>query len=134
MLPPFIAPQLATAREDVPEGADWIHEIKFDGYRMLAYIDASGVRLLSRHTLDWSGRFRQVTDAFGDVRVKEAVIDGEVCVLDERGRADFQKLQALVKDRKAARLSYLAFDLLWLDGEDLRPLPLLERKARLEKI
>jgi bifunctional non-homologous end joining protein LigD len=134
MLPPFIAPQFATAREDVPAGADWIHEIKFDGYRILAYIDANGVRLLSRNTLEWSGRFRQVVDALADVRARDAVIDGEVCVLDERGRADFQTLQALVEDRKPARLSYLVFDLLWLDGEDLRRLPLLERKARLKKL
>src|SRR5687767_2345912 len=133
-LPGFIAPQLATAREDVPAGEDWVHEIKFDGYRMLAYIEGGGARLLSRNTLDWSGRFAQVTEALGDIRAKEAIVDGEVCVLDERGRADFQKLQALVKDGKPARLSFLVFDLLWLDGDDLRKLPLLKRKERLAKI
>jgi len=133
-LPGFIAPQLATAREDVPAGDGWVHEIKFDGYRMLAYIEGGGARLLSRNTLDWSRRFGQVTDALGDIRAKEAILDGEVCVLDEQGRADFQKLQALVEDGKPARLSYLVFDLLWLDGEDLRKRPLLERKATLAKI
>jgi bifunctional non-homologous end joining protein LigD len=101
---------------------------------MLAYIEGGGARLLSRNTLDWSERFGQVSEALGDIRAKEAILDGEVCVLDERGRADFQKLQALVKDGKPARLSYLVFDLLWLDGEDLRKRPLLERKAKLEKI
>jgi bifunctional non-homologous end joining protein LigD len=133
-LPGFIAPQLATAREGVPAGEGWVHEIKFDGYRMLAYIEGGGARVLSRNTLDWSRRFGQVTEALGDIRAKEAILDGEVCVLDEQGRADFQKLQALVKDGKPARLSYLVFDLLWLDGEDLRKRPLLERKTRLAKI
>jgi bifunctional non-homologous end joining protein LigD len=133
-LPGFIAPQLATAREDVPAGDAWVHEIKFDGYRMLAYIEGGGARLLSRNTLDWSRRFGQVTEALGEIRAKDAIIDGEVCVLDERGRADFQRLQALVENGKPARLSYLVFDLLWLDGEDLRKRPLLERKAKLEKL
>src|SRR6185295_7891084 len=133
-LPGFIAPQLAIAREEVPSGADWVHEIKFDGYRMLAYIEGGGARLLSRNTLDWSRRFGQVTEALGDIRAKEAIIDGEVCVLDERGRADFQALQALVEHGKPARLSFLVFDLLWLDGDDLRKLPLLARKAKLAKI
>ncbi len=133
-LPGFIAPQLATAREDVPAGGGWVHEIKFDGYRMLAYIEGGGARLLSRQTLDWSRRFGQVTAALGDVRAEEAILDGEVCVLDERGRADFQALQALVEKGKPARLSFLVFDLLWLDGEDLRRRPLLERKAKLAKI
>jgi len=133
-LPGFIAPQLATAREDVPAGDDWVHEIKFDGYRMLAYIERGAARLLSRNTLDWSRRFGQVTEALGDLRAEEAILDGEVCVLDERGHADFQKLQALVEDGKPARLSYLVFDLLWLDGEDLRRLPLLQRKAKLAKL
>ncbi len=133
-LPGFIAPQLATAREDVPAGDGWVHEIKFDGYRMLAYLEGGSARLLSRNTLDWSRRFGQVAAALGDVRAREAIIDGEVCVLDGRGRADFQSLQALVEDGKPARLSYLVFDLLWLDGEDLRKRPLLERKAKLAKI
>jgi DNA ligase D-like protein (predicted ligase) len=133
-LPGFIAPQLATAREDVPAGDDWVHEIKFDGYRMLAYIADGEARLLSRNTLDWSRRFAEVTEALGAIRAKEAIVDGEVCVLDERGRADFQKLQALVEEGKPARLSFLVFDLLWLDGEDLRRLPLLKRKAKLAKI
>jgi bifunctional non-homologous end joining protein LigD len=133
-LPGFIAPQLATAREDVPAGDGWVHEIKFDGYRMLAYVEGGQARLLSRNTLDWSRRFGQVTEALADIRAKDAIIDGEVCVLDERGRADFQKLQALVEGGKPARLPYLVFDLLWLDGEDLRKLPLLKRKAKLEAI
>lgn len=134
MLPPFIAPQLATPRENVPKGADWVHEIKFDGNRMLGYLEAGGARLLSRKTLDWSGRFGQVAEALRSLRAKEAVVDGEVCVLDDRGRSDFQALRALVDDGRPARLSYLVFDLLWLDGMDLRALPLLKRKARLEKI
>jgi bifunctional non-homologous end joining protein LigD len=134
MLPGFIAPQLATAREDVPAGDGWVHEIKFDGYRVLAFIEAGGARLLSRNTLDWSRRFAQITDALLAVRVKDAVIDGEVCVLDEKGRSDFEKLQALVDEGKPARLSFLAFDLLWLNGEDLRGLPLLKRKAKLQRI
>jgi bifunctional non-homologous end joining protein LigD len=133
-LPGFIAPQLATAREHVPAGDGWVHEIKFDGYRMLAYVEGGSARLLSRNTLDWSRRFGQVTEALGAIRAKDAILDGEVCVLDERGRADFQRLQSLVEDGKPARLSYLVFDLLWLDGEDLRKLPLLQRKAKLEKL
>jgi bifunctional non-homologous end joining protein LigD len=132
--PGFIAPQLATAREDVPAGDNWVHEIKFDGYRMLAYIDASGARLLSRNTLDWSRRFGQVTEALRHIHAKDAIIDGEVCVLDDRGRSDFHKLQAVVEEGRSARLSYLVFDLLRLNGDDLRELPLLKRKAQLQKL
>jgi bifunctional non-homologous end joining protein LigD len=130
-LPPFVPPQLATAREQLPAGADWIHEIKFDGRRVLAFIEAGEVRLLGRNTLDWSRRFAPVAEALRSVRAENAIIDGEVCVLGPGGRSDAAALKALVEQGRAAPLSYLAFDLLWLDGEDLRAHPLLERKARL---
>jgi bifunctional non-homologous end joining protein LigD len=133
-LPPFIPPQLAMAREELPEGPDWIHEVKFDGYRVLAFVEAGEARLLSRNTLDWSRRFAPVAEALAVLRVRDAIIDGEVCVLGPGGRSDPAALKALIEQGRPAPLSYLVFDLLWLDGEDLRTLPLLKRKARLEKI
>jgi bifunctional non-homologous end joining protein LigD len=130
----FIPPQLATPREDVPEGSDWIHEIKHDGYRMLGYVGDGEPRLLSRNNLDWSLRFAEVTTALKSLRAKQAIVDGEICVLDGRGRSDFGALQAMVEEGRRASLTYLIFDLLWLDGQDLRDQPLLNRKARLARL
>jgi bifunctional non-homologous end joining protein LigD len=125
--------QLATLVKEVPKrGSHYLYELKYDGYRILAVKSGAELRLLSRRALDWTKQFAVVASAAKKVPSAEFVIDGEVCALDERGIPRFQLLQ----DRagQAPRLAYFVFDLLWLDGEDLRPLPLEERRARLARV
>ncbi|HEY3987898.1 MAG TPA: DNA ligase D [Acidobacteriaceae bacterium] len=130
-LPKFIAPQLASAAERPPTGKDWLHELKLDGYRMQARIEDGTIQLLTRSGLDWTRRMRPVADALQPLSVKAAILDGEVIVLDERGISSFAALQAAFQEGAKHALHYYIFDLLHLDGHNLRPLPLLERKALL---
>jgi bifunctional non-homologous end joining protein LigD len=125
--------QLATLVDAAPEGPEWLHEQKFDGYRMLADKRGTAVRLLSRRFKDWTANFQPIADAIGRLRADRLVLDGEVCVLMPDGRTSFQALQnALVG--QAADLVYFAFDLLVEDGERVMALPLVERKARLQRL
>ncbi|MDR7124447.1 DNA ligase D [Pseudotabrizicola sp. 4114] len=134
-LPDFIPPMLATLARAAPTGDRWLHEIKFDGYRLQARIDAGQVKLLTRSGLDWTDRFGQdVPAALRDLPVKAAVIDGEVVVEGGNGASDFSALQADLSEGRADRFLFYGFDLLHLDGYDLRPLPLTRRKAMLEHI
>ena len=123
--------QLATLVDRPPEGPDWVHEQKFDGYRIVADLDGGKVRLLSRRFKDWTPEFPTVASAVAALPVKRAVLDGEVAAVLPSGITSFQ---ALHDARAAGTLVYFVFDLLALDGEDLTPLPLDERKARLEKL
>jgi len=120
-------PQLATLVVEPPEGAAWLHEQKFDGYRIVAELDRGVVRLLSRRFKDWTAAFPQVAAAIAELSVGRAVLDGEVAAVLADGRTSFQALQ----NRGGARIVYFAFDLLAIDGEDLTGLPLEDRKARL---
>lgn len=122
--------QLATLVAEPPEGPDWLHEQKFDGYRILAELDRGKVRLLSRRFKDWTGAFPGIAAAIARLPAQRAVLDGEVAALLPDGRTSFQALQ----NRDAANLAYFVFDLLAVDDEDLIALPLEERKARLEKL
>jgi bifunctional non-homologous end joining protein LigD len=127
--PGFIKPQLATLRTTAPKG-DYLHEIKYDGYRVQIHASNGKVRAFTRNGLDWTKRFLAITSAF-DIE-GEAIIDGEVVVV-HGGRTNFSELQAdLAKGRKD-RLLYYAFDLLWRD-EDLRRRPQIERKAVLKEL
>ena len=134
-----VEPQLATLVDRPPHGAQWVHEIKFDGYRMLAAISRGKVRLRSRNHLDWTAALPGIAKALGKLKVSEALLDGELCFIDENGKSDFQRLQnalprGLDKGGTPENLSYFLFDLLHHDGEDLRGQPLLERKQRLRKL
>jgi bifunctional non-homologous end joining protein LigD len=131
VLPSFVAPQLATLVETAPEGDAWLHELKLDGYRILARIDRGKVRLLTRRGHDWSARMPSVARSFAALPVSRALIDGELCVLREDGVSDFQRLQNSLQAGRDEACTYFAFDLLFLDDDDLRALPLLERKQRL---
>jgi len=133
-LPPFIRPQLATLVEVVPQGNDWLHEIKFDGYRLLCRIDHRKVTLLTREAKDWTGRFDALVDAAKDLPVRQALLDGEVVALEDNGKTNFQLLQNSLQRHGDATLAYFCFDLLHLDGWDLARSPLKERKKLLEKI
>ncbi len=122
--------QLATLVDEPPEGDEWLHEQKFDGYRIVATIDRGEVRLYSRRFLDWTDHFPAVAAALGKLPCKRAMLDGEVAVVMPDGRTSFQALQNLGSDR-SANVVYFAFDLLALDDDDTAKLPLDERKARL---
>lgn len=132
-LPPFVAPQLAVLDDHPPEGPNWIHEIKYDGYRVLAAVADGEARLYTRSGQDWTEKFRPIADALA-ARATVALIDGEVVVFEKEGRTSFQALQEALSERRQDDLRYVAFDLLMLDGEDLRKEPLSERKKRLKKL
>lgn len=130
----FTPPCLALAMREPPHGDNWVHEIKFDGYRVQALFEGGKVRLLTRNALDWTRRFGVVATDFAALAVKSAVIDCEAVVLDARGVSNFSLLQAELKLGSAARIHMMAFDLIHLDGRALAKLPLLERKAALERL
>ncbi len=127
-LPATIAPQLATLVSAVPTGADWLHEIKFDGYRMLARLEKGRVRWLSRNGRDWSDRFAPLALPVQSLPAKSALLDGEVVALRPDGTTSFHELQKALSEGRPDTLTYYAFDLLHLDGSDLRPCALEERK------
>jgi bifunctional non-homologous end joining protein LigD len=131
----FIEPELATLADAMPAGGNWVHELKFDGYRVQVLIDGDGVRLLTRKGLDWSHRFPPLPRLFDRLDVQSAIIDGEVVAANPDGSHSFKTLQAVLGEEKSdAPLQYYAFDLLHLNGEDLTGLPLTERKARLQTL
>ncbi|HEY0437516.1 MAG TPA: DNA ligase D, partial [Phenylobacterium sp.] len=131
-LPGFVPPQLATSVDRPPPGGGWGHEIKFDGYRLQLRVEAGRATLKTRKGLDWTPKFKDIAaDAKG---FPDALIDGEACALDDHGAPDFPALQAALSDGKTSDLIFFAFDLLFADGQDLRNLPLRERKARLKAL
>lgn len=131
-LPKFVPPCLATLYSDVAQGDQWIHEIKFDGYRLQACIDGDDVRLLTRTGLDWTGRFASVAKALKALKLKSAILDGEVVVEDEAGASSFVALVDALKAGRSADMAYYAFDALYLEGVDLTARTLEERRALLE--
>ena len=131
--PPFRPVQLATLVDSVPAGRGWVHEMKYDGYRLLIAVGGDEARAYTRSGLDWSERFAPLLAEAAKLKVDSALIDGEAVVLDAEGRSSFQSLQNALKSAPDS-IDYFAFDLLELDGEDLTPLPLLDRKAHLAKI
>ena len=133
LTPHFIEPMKARLVDEPPHG-EWLYEIKFDGFRAIAFRDRTGARLLSRNNKDFAGKFSEVLDAIAALDVEDAVIDGEVVALDEKGRSSFQLLQAYDLGEKRPPILFYAFDLLQLNGHDLQKLPLTQRKAQLEEL
>lgn len=133
-LPAFKSPQLATLTDTMPQGKEWVHEIKFDGYRGLAYIQDGGVTIYTRTGQDWTHKFRPLADKLAKLPVKTAILDGEIVALNDKGASSFKTLQNALSEGHAANLQYYAFDLLYLNGEDLTRLPLLERKKQLQPL
>lgn len=129
-MPGFIKPQLATLKARAPSGEQWLHEIKFDGYRVQIHLNKGKKKVFTRNGLDWPKRF-SVISGTPDIP-GQAIIDGEVVVIHE-GRTNFSELQADLAAGKQDRLIYYAFDLLWRDG-DLRKLPQIERKQILSDL
>jgi bifunctional non-homologous end joining protein LigD len=133
-LPDFVPPSLATARETIPSGRDWVHEIKFDGYRIQARLDRGKVELLTRKGLNWAARFPNVATDVARLAADTALIDGEIVVENSRGVPDFSMLQAALSRGERDPFIYYVFDLLHLDGKDLSRKPLVERKAALRRL
>jgi bifunctional non-homologous end joining protein LigD len=133
-LPEFVPPSLATLRAAAPGGEGWVHEIKFDGYRIQARLDHDDVRLLTRKGLDWTDKFPNIAAAIAKLPVRTALVDGEIVVEDEKGLSSFSGLQAALKAGERDRFVYYVFDLPYLDGRDLTKLPLVERKAELARL
>jgi bifunctional non-homologous end joining protein LigD len=132
-LPGFIEPALATAISSVPNGERWLHEIKFDGYRVQVHLANEAVKVYTRRGNDWTKRFRKVADDAWHISAGSAIIDGEVVVPAAGGTTDFSVLQNELKG-KSDKIVLVAFDLLYLNGYDLRKLPLVERQALLKKL
>lgn len=134
-LPEFVQPNLAALAMRPPSGERWIHEIKFDGYRLQVRIEAGRVKFLTRTGLDWTKKFgKQLVAAFQDLPVGTALIDGELVVETAAGASDFSALQADLSADRTDRFVFYVFDFLYLDGFDLQELPLIERKTLLQKL
>ncbi len=134
LLPSFIEPQLASLATSPPAGDSWVHEIKFDGYRLLARIDGGRVRLKTRSGLDWTSKFPSLQKALERLPVVAAFLDGEVVVETERGTPDFGALQQDLSEGRSDRFCYYLFDLLHLDGADLTRASLNDRKGALARL
>jgi DNA ligase D-like protein (predicted ligase) len=126
----FVPPQIPTLVEQPPEEDSWVHEIKFDGYRTQIIIDHGGVRLYTKTGQDWTAKYWPIVLAAEALPCRSAILDGEVIVANERGAPDFDALLAAI-GKEPSRLAFVAFDILHLDGRNLRPLPLIERKQLL---
>lgn len=132
--PGFIEPALASLRPSPRPGENWLHELKFDGYRLQAHIRAGRVKLLTRSGLDWTAKFgKPIVEALAAFSAKDA-IDGEIVVEGAGNASDFSALQDDLSNGRGNRLVFNAFDLLYLDGHDLRPVPLIERKTGLASL
>jgi len=131
--PTWIKPQLAKLVEKAPDGPDWLHEIKFDGYRMHARLDAGRVQILTRRGNDWTEKYPAIAKAIAGMRAHSAYLDGELCGVLPDGRTAFNLIQN-ASDTGQGALVFFLFDLLHLDGENLMALPLVDRKARLESL
>jgi bifunctional non-homologous end joining protein LigD len=126
-----VKPQLATLVDAVPTGPEWLHEIKFDGYRIVASLEKGSVRLWSRNGKDWTRRFSSIAASLEKIPAASAVLDGEVVAMEKNGVSSFRKLQQSLSEDRTGELVYQAFDLIHLDGASLRDTPLLERKRAL---
>jgi bifunctional non-homologous end joining protein LigD len=135
LLSRFRQPQLATLVSEPPTGKDWIHEIKFDGYRILCGISKHGVAIRTRNGNDWTAKFPAIAQSLAALDIKDAVLDGEAVMLDKEGRSSFQSLQQALGDGgDPSAIQGYFFDILHLDGKDLTAKPLTDRKKMLEKL
>jgi bifunctional non-homologous end joining protein LigD len=130
----FVEPALATRAEKAPPGDNWIHEIKYDGYRIQAAVSGDSVKLFTRTGLDWTGKFQPIADALAALNLKDVLLDGEAAVAQANGKTDFSALQASLENGVAKGVSYFVFDLLAQGTKDLRKTPLSERKEKLDEL
>jgi ATP dependent DNA ligase-like protein/citrate transporter len=128
-LPGWIKPQLTKLVDQPPDGPEWLHELKFDGYRMHARLDRSAVRLLTRTGLDWTPKYPTIAAGVASLAAKQAYLDGELCSVRPDGTTSFSLIQNASDTGNSGALVFFLFDLLHLDGEAIAPMPLTERKA-----
>src|SRR6476469_5199320 len=128
-LPNWIKPQLTKLVDQPPGGPDWLHELKYDGYRMHARLDRGAVRLLTRTGLDWTHKYLAIAAAVSSLAAQQAYLDGELCGVGPDGVTSFSMIQLASDSGNAAALVFFLFDLLYLDDEDVGARPLIERKA-----
>jgi bifunctional non-homologous end joining protein LigD len=133
-MPGFVPPQLATLVDKPPDGDEWLHELKFDGYRMLCHLNGTKVTFWSRNGKDWTERFPKLAKAVKGLRVSSAILDGEVVAMDTAGRTSFQRLQQAIGKTGDAGLAFHLFDVVYLEGVLLTKTPLVDRKSVLEKL
>jgi bifunctional non-homologous end joining protein LigD len=132
-MPEFIPPQLATLVDKPPEGDNWFHELKFDGYRLICHLDNGKIRFWTRNRKDWTAKFPHLGKAVKSLPVKSAILDGEIVAVDSSGHTSFQKLQQSIKSGDASFL-FQVFDLIYLEGFNLTRTPLRERKRLLAEL
>jgi bifunctional non-homologous end joining protein LigD len=132
--PGFIKPQLATLHVRPPQGEQYLHEIKFDGYRLQGHLRGGLASLFTRNGLNWTKRFPPIAAALSHIPATELIVDGEVISANERGAANFSQLQDDLSKSRYDRMAYYVFDLLYLDGYDLRAVPLFQRKEALQEL
>lgn len=132
--PEFVAPQLATLVSEPPQGDEWFHELKFDGYRMLCHLSRGKARFWSRNGKDWTEKFPNLVQAMKAFSATTAILDGEVVIFDKAGRTSFQKLQQAMGKSGTAAFVFEIFDLIYLEGYSLTQTPLRERKLALEQL
>jgi bifunctional non-homologous end joining protein LigD len=133
-MPASVKPLLATAAAAAPDGAEWLHEIKYDGYRLIAYVEGGKARLVTRGGLDWTEKFPALAARLAAVPVKSGIFDGELVALRPNGITSFADLQDAISAKRTDRLTYFAFDLLYCDGWDLTGVPLGLRKFTLAEL
>jgi bifunctional non-homologous end joining protein LigD len=134
VMPEFVSPQLATLTKEPPQGDEWLHELKFDGYRLLCHMNRGRVRLFTRHQKDWTDKFPNVVKALKALKVQSAILDAEVVALDSQGRSSFQMLQQAIHKTGARGLVLEVFDVIYLEGFLLTKSPLVERKRALAEL
>ena len=132
-MPEFLPPQLATLVGAPPAGDEWLHELKFDGYRMLCHLSRGKARFLSRNGKDWTEKFPNLSEALKKFPAATAILDGEIVIVDKEGRSSFQKLQQAMKSSSSPFI-FEIFDLVYLDGFNITRTPLRERKALLQEL
>jgi DNA ligase D-like protein (predicted ligase) len=134
-MPDTVEPQLVSLADKPPAGSgDSLYEIKFDGYRMLARIEGAAVRLITRNGFDWTARMPALATSLANLSVETAWLDGEVVIQNDTGRPDFQALQSAFSQRKTAGIIFYVFDLMFLNGEDLRDQPVEVRRSLLAEL
>lgn len=133
-LPEWIRPQLTKLVDEAPDGPEWLHEVKFDGYRIHARLDHGRVRLLTRTGLDWTEKYPAIASAVSTLAAEQAYLDGELCGVRPDGTTSFSLIQAATDAGKSDALVFFAFDLLYLDGTAISAAPLKQRKERLKAL
>ena len=133
-LPRWVKPQLCKLVDAPPGGPEWLHEIKFDGYRMHARLDRGRVQLLTRSGLDWTHKYPSIAAAVSNLPARQTYLDGELCGVGSDGKTSFSMIQAASDSGNAETLIFFLFDLLYLDGEMISSAPLVQRKERLREL